>query len=361
MKKEKPVLKDLVSVKSEHSVLNTDELSQDKQQTDAKNTVDAQSENRRLDAGCAKAVIGWGTVDLRDPRFHFGMWNSRPVNPSAQGALVQSFHRDGENTMRPANALPIIVNREDIDLSTLCTYDEIADKAGPVKFVTADGVVVEIANGQHRFRAHEVYYTIIGTQANAATRHVEYLQSRKDTAADDPELLQAIAHRDERVAYFKTLGSWLGTFYDYGKRLDTTGRKRELIVALALLTPELLAHLSRNKTEPNLGETVEEVLTRSLSTIMVGADLDDAAPAGSPPHQNYTAARVAAILSKEVNGRTDIRKVLYSPSLPLALGSLQRLGPPYSSSWFFKLSSLAALQGVYSGVRILAAIETDTH
>lgn len=119
-----------------------------------------------------------------------------------------------------------------------------------------------------------------------------------------------------------------------------------------MMTPEMLDHISKNKTEPVFGETVEEVLTRALSGIMTAVDQDEADPIAGDPHKRYNDARLAAIASKDISHRTEIRKILYSPSLPLALGSLQRLGHPFSNSWFLKLSSLNKFHGIHSGVSV---------
>lgn len=182
----------------------------------AENTVEAEEENLRLDDGCAKAVIGHATIEFQNPMFHFGKWNNREVNASAQGALVQSFHKSGANTLRLANAVPVIVHRSDIDVSSLVKADDVPSKVQPAKWRNPK-LPVEIANGRHRHRSHGTYHTGISEEVDRAKRHVDTLTRNKKTPEDDVELEKAVAYRDAREAYLARKSQWLGTFYDYGK------------------------------------------------------------------------------------------------------------------------------------------------
>lgn len=113
---------------------------------------------------------------------------------------------------------------------------------------------------------------------------------------------------------------------------------------------ELLQHLSQNRTEPVYEQQHDEVLKRVLLDVMAGVDADDADQDHAAPKKHYNAARLAAGVSSEVSQRTDIRKLLYSPSLPFTLGTLMRLGPPFSQSRFLNLVFLRDLIGIHAGV-----------
>lgn len=87
-----------------------------------------------------------------------------------------------------------------------------------------------------------------------------------------------------------------------------------------------------------------------LADIMRAVDTDDSDPVRGSPDHHYQAARTAAAQKGEVSGRTDIRKLLYSPTLPWTLGTIMRLGPPFSTSRFLNLTFLKDLQRIHAGV-----------
>lgn len=117
-----------------------------------------------------------------------------------------------------------------------------------------------------------------------------------------------------------------------------------------MLTPELLTHLATNRTEPVYDQQHDEVLKRTLADVMAGVELDDTDPVRGNPQQHYQAARETATAHPDITNRTDIRKLMYSPSLPLTLGTIFRLGPPFSTSPLLNLAYLKGLHGIHSGV-----------
>lgn len=120
-----------------------------------------------------------------------------------------------------------------------------------------------------------------------------------------------------------------------------------------MLTQELLVHLATNRTEPVFAQQQDEVLKRMLNDIMLGVEADEETPVLGDPDHHYQAARDAASSHPDVTQRTEIRKLLYSPTLPLTLGTIMRLGPPFSTSRFLNLTFLKDLQRIHSGVRPL--------
>lgn len=114
-------------------------------------------------------------------------------------------------------------------------------------------------------------------------------------------------------------------------------------------------YLAKNNSQPEYGETPEEILTRALLHLMEAADLDETKPVVDDPHYNFNIARHAATSNKEINHRTAIRKVFYAPNFCFALGSMAQLGPIYIESRFFKIPRLAEMQGVHAGVSLHAS------
>lgn len=116
----------------------------------------------------------------------------------------------------------------------------------------------------------------------------------------------------------------------------------------------MLVHLATNRTEPVYDQTEDEVLKRTLNDIMAGVDQDDETPTPGEPQKHYHTARLAAATNSDVTQRTDIRKLLYSSTLPFTLGTLMRLGDPFSHSRFLNLIFLKDLQKIHAGVSDLA-------
>lgn len=119
-----------------------------------------------------------------------------------------------------------------------------------------------------------------------------------------------------------------------------------------MLSDELLRHLAQNRSEPVYDQQQDEVLKRILLDVMAGADRDESDPDRADPNKYYTEARKTAAAGPEVKDRTELRKILYSRSLPFTLGSIMRLGPPFSQSRFFNLMFLKTLQKIHAGVSV---------
>lgn len=99
-------------------------------------------------------------------------------------------------------------------------------------------------------------------------------------------------------------------------------------------------------------EQHDEVLKRTLVDIMAAYEEDEVSPIRGHPHKRYDEARDIAAGHPDVAQRTEIRKLCYSPSLPRTIGTIWRLGPPFSTSRFLNLVFLRDLQRIHSGVAI---------
>lgn len=110
--------------------------------------------------------------------------------------------------------------------------------------------------------------------------------------------------------------------------------------------------MAQNRSEPVYDQQQDEVLKRILQDVMAGADRDENDPQLGDPTKYYTDARRAAAAGPAVKDRTELRKILYSPGIPFTLGSIMRLGPPFSQSPFFNLMFLKTLQRIHAGVSV---------
>lgn len=182
----------------------------------ADNTVDAEETTVRLDAACAKARLGCAMIDFQDPMYHFGKWNDRPLNPSAQGALYHSMVTTGANTKRYENAIPLVVNRDDIDLATLVPITGVPNEVKTAKW-TKEGLDVQAANGRHRHEAQKARLRTVQLEWEKADKHVKAL-TKADMSADDIVALDAAKeYREGRATYIAKLKMWVATFYDAGE------------------------------------------------------------------------------------------------------------------------------------------------
>lgn len=211
-KKEKTYVKDIVSivhVSGEGHLTSP----QDDKVAQATNTATAEATNLRRDEGCAAASLGFALIKIDSPFFELSKWNDRPLNRQALTKVVQNFFDDGCHYKRPANAIPVIVHRHEVDLASLCGPQDLPAKLRPIVWKDR-AAAVQIANGRHRREGHKEYLKRLRKLLDDATNHVSSLTRAN---ASEQELKKAIAYRDQQAAYIESLGEWIAEFYDYGK------------------------------------------------------------------------------------------------------------------------------------------------
>lgn len=182
-------------------------------------TATAEAAELRRDAGCAVASLGFAMIDVAAKYWSLSKWNDRPKNKTVVKAIVKNFHDDGVHYKRASNAIPIIVRRTDIDLETLVSQKDV-----PLGLKTVGWLIVphdvQIANGQHRLDAHEVFSGELEKDLADAEKQVAALE-RSPTSPDQEEQLSiAKSYRDQKKEYLGSLGQWIGQFYDAGERMD---------------------------------------------------------------------------------------------------------------------------------------------
>lgn len=158
--------------------------------------------------------MGYGLFEMQDPTLHFGKWNNRPINSTAKGALIHNMTKSA-NTRRYANAVPLVIHREDIDIATLVPIQGLSN----VREVTwlKPLVTKECANGRHRHDAHKARMETVATELAKAEKHLAALSAAPNALENAVEIEAATKYRDGREVYLNTLRVWLGTFYDIGE------------------------------------------------------------------------------------------------------------------------------------------------
>lgn len=165
-----------------------------------------------------KARIGYAKIDLQDEFYKTGLWNNRPINEGAVKKLVTSFAGGGMNWRLLRNAVPIIVARSALNLKSLVPAEQVYndDVLQNVEWV-AKPTVANMANGNHRRKAHHEHLKRVEADIKLATENVEVISASATTPDELAELANAQAFRDERIAYLAESQSWLGDFYDIGE------------------------------------------------------------------------------------------------------------------------------------------------
>lgn len=318
------------------------------------NPIKAQSNREALDAACEDAELGICLANLQADYFHTGFWNGRKIKQPAVTSLMTSFDTSGMNFKAAKSAIAIVVKRHEVDTASLCTRSEIRipGKLVEVRWTATREPQVQIANGNHRREAQRMYMLRKEKELKQAQLHVSSLSAAGDTPESREEVAKAITYRDQQAAYLATLGLWAAIIYDYGTPINC-----DLAVCnvsermIDKLDKFMLDHISRNSTDPEYGETVEEILARALQPLIDADEKDDLNPReGAAAGYYYNEAREAMIAHPDVNGCKVVRRLLYSKSLPLTIGSLGDLSPIFIGSQFYNLTRLGKLQGIYSGV-----------
>lgn len=199
--------------------IHADREPQEKKAERGENTATNEAASLRRDSGCAAASLGFAMVDTKAKYWRLSKWNDRPKSKAVVKTIVKNFHDDGCHYKRPSNAVPIIVRRTDIDLKSLVGPTKVPDDLQTVRWLVPP-VVVDIANGQHRFDASLTFQEEIQNDLVAANKQVAALERNPTT---DEELQVAIAYRDQKKQYSSSLGEWIGQFYDLGE--STSVRK----------------------------------------------------------------------------------------------------------------------------------------
>lgn len=125
------------------------------------------------------------------------------------------FRTTGVHNRIPLNAIPVIVTRDQVDLSTLVSLDKVDADVGTVGW--RDRLSrIKIPNGRHRTRASADYGGFLTVAVAKARTDLESVNA--GNAEDAPErIAQLTAFIEQAEKQLEGLGTWLGTFYDDGQ------------------------------------------------------------------------------------------------------------------------------------------------
>lgn len=160
------------------------------------------------------ALLGYAMFHVLLERFVFALYNRRDINPHVRAGLCKDYKRGLYHTL-VGNAMPVIIRREQIDISSLCHRDDVT--ADVVDVIWRDKLAdIEVAGGRHRKSAYIDFIAYLEKVIK---------KSRSDLAKNEgktgPVVEQADAASEALIALTQGqldgLGSWLGAFYDEGE------------------------------------------------------------------------------------------------------------------------------------------------
>lgn len=217
VKKEKSYVKNMVrTVDRCNHGYSTGDVEQDEKAQQGESTATAEATFLRRDAGCAAASLGFAMIEIGATYWSLSKWNDRPLNKTVSKAIVKNFYDDGVHSVRPANAIPVIVHRTDIDLTTLVNQDKIPAGLKKIGWRIVP-VKVDIANGQHRIDAHLIFTGEQQKDVSDAEKEVAAIERAPASPEQEERLTLARAYLEQKKTYLGSLGGWLGQFYDYGE------------------------------------------------------------------------------------------------------------------------------------------------
>lgn len=188
---------------------------QDDVAAQGQSTATAEATQLRRDTACARASLGWALIDVRAPYLKLSKWNDRPLDSKQVKKVVRNFFDDGPHFLRAANAIPVVIHRKEIDLTSLVGYDKIPDGVKPIVWLDR-GEEVQIPNGRHRIESYKEYLKQRLATLDKAQKQLAMLVRKK---APEEELAPVRAVVEQHKVYTDDHGEWLAQFYDYGEYL----------------------------------------------------------------------------------------------------------------------------------------------
>lgn len=194
-----------------------DTICQDTKMSESLLTATAEAMALRKDAACAVASMGFAMIPVKAPWWRLSKWNERPLNAAAVKKMLKNFKGDGVHLKRTSNVIPVIVHRDEIDLTSLVDASQIPGGLKSVVWL-ARRETVDIANGRHRMESLKRYMAAEEKQLGDAEKEVVRLQGTASSPAQIAALAKATEFRDQKKEYFDSLGEWVAQFYDIGER-----------------------------------------------------------------------------------------------------------------------------------------------
>lgn len=128
--------------------------------------------------------------------------------------MGDDFRLTGQHNQLPVNAIPVIVRRDQVDVTTLVPVALVNADIGDVRWRDLISRI-KIPNGRHRKYATIDYKEkLTGIIAKARADLANVLERQDDDVAERVAELNSLIQKAE--ARLQGLGTWLGKFYDDG-------------------------------------------------------------------------------------------------------------------------------------------------
>ena len=229
-------------------------------------------EHYELEERAETALLGYAIMDIMSRQVIFGQWNPRRLNPEEQRALVDSFNRNGLDRFKVEYAIPLVISKSAIDLSSLTSRSQIHSQKPdgshlkPIVFTPDPPLQLFLAGGRHRHGALEEWVQSQTLQLSQLKTELKSLEKVVSESEDHKQSL--IEDLNARIALYSNIvntnGQWAIAVYDKGTSYANYRYHPCLYTSLSELVvrsdgdDSLAIHLSTNQRIHSYKETAEE-------------------------------------------------------------------------------------------------------
>ena len=185
----------------------------------------------KLEDRVEKALLGYARMDVLERELTFGTWNSRHLNDLEKKLLLESFNINGLRRFEIQYAIPIVVPKHAVVLSSLARRANIETELPDgshlniLEFTQDAPDAILAAGGRHRVAALKEWLQqqqdILHDEEQELETLCNLVKADDDAAAATAGYRDEISEREARVAMFKgivdTNGEWVIGVYDEGQ------------------------------------------------------------------------------------------------------------------------------------------------
>jgi hypothetical protein len=178
------------------------------------------------DQEAQRAIISLNKIDFRNPGFQilFNLWNNRPVVTRHVKQLLASMHKQGVRAYNPANRIPLIVAKGDIETGCISLDPHLGADAPTLK-VNASGQEtgkIRAAGGQHRYHAWKLAQeqgtaSIEKYEGQLAGLHVKEPKGEKAKATRQANIERLEGEIKREKDFIDAISVWGVVVYDAGE------------------------------------------------------------------------------------------------------------------------------------------------
>lgn len=232
---------------------------------------------KKLDERAQKAIIGYARLDLieNETELRFATWNPRPLKQEHVKRLVQSFLTKGADRFSYIKAIPLVVDKSDLQEKTYAT--EYKAESNPQSQLPLLKLAAEArgkrlliaAGGQHRLHA------VVQWQKMLRKQHAELAKERKtleeadiETVTPDEIQNENKTQKPKRDALEETLslgGQWMVVLYDTSKCSSLSFVVQDGMTVLRIFIPLRNARMAQPRISRIPGHPWNAQDTRSPS------------------------------------------------------------------------------------------------